>query len=73
MSHWRSLKKVDQTGLNFDEKIKTWKNSLEHRNTLELTVNTIVSIEKDEYFVPADELYTGCIKKKFTVGKFSLN
>ena len=56
MSHWRTLKKVDQLGLNFDEKIKTWKHCLEHSNTLELTVNTTMSIEKDEYFVPA-ELY----------------
>lgn len=64
MSHWRTLKKVDELGLNFDEKIKTWKNILEHSNTLELTVNTIMSIKKDEYFAQAEEPESidGCLQ-----------
>ena len=38
----REKPKVDELGLNFDEKIKTWKQSLEHRNKV-LSIATTLS------------------------------
>ena len=55
MSHWRTLKNVDEFGLNFDKKIKTWKNYLEHSNNLELTVSAIIAVDKDDFFGPVPD------------------
>ena len=45
---FREKPKVDELGLNFDEQIKTWKQSLEHSHNLESAVRFIQSINKAE-------------------------
>jgi hypothetical protein len=48
MSHWRTLTKVDEFGMDFDAKTKEWKRNLEQSIERESVLNTICDVWYEE-------------------------